>query len=249
MWRYVVASLLLFVTAADARNFWPDGRPANFYQMSLEPEYASIANRDPAICSQVLKALNKPHKPADMNISTNTNIVADILLSSQLDVSRQRVQVLSLERMLDFATAVDIANNGHPWVVVLSPSPDGHSNILEIFDHLPEQLRSGEPVDPHHEGILSFLGGTAQNDIYVNSMTTPELPEGPDEGALFFNVITVGGRVEILAAIGNGPNEAVWRRKSARVVVYVVDYQPREKLHIVCRFESKQEVREKRGGE
>jgi hypothetical protein len=257
MWRYIVAFLLLFATAADARNFWPDGRPANFYRTSLEPQYASIANREPAICTEVLTALNKPHRPADMNISTNGNIVADILLSSELDVAWQRVAVEGPQTMLNFSPAVDLANISQPQVVVVLPAADGQTNFLVTFDHLPEPLRSGEPLrDPKYENIIEILGkaGSAYNYIDVNLTTTPEFPVADYYWAhsylpLFYDLITVKGRVEILATHAPGANDAVWKRKRARVDVYVLDYQSKEKLPIICRFESMHGLTNKQGEE
>jgi hypothetical protein len=250
MWRCLVAFLLLFAADAEAKDIWSNGRPVNFYQMSSEPEYASIANRDPVICARVLKALNKPYKPADMNKSTNTNVAADILLSSELEIEWRRAEVLNpggkSELGLKFAPAVDLANNGRPQVIALIPRTDATANDLAIFDHLPEQLRSRNPLDPRYESVRRLLEGGVGN--FVEIYRKPEF-QNVEGRALFHDVIFVEGRVEILATPAYDANEAVWEARKAHVEVYVLDYQSKETIPVLCRFESKEEATKKRGVE
>lgn len=146
--------------AALALPNWPAGGPAraddppaiNQYEFIGRPQgfYKLVVDRDPKVCGPFAESLDEPYFPEEHNITTNLDLIGEILMNSGLRIEWTTRTIvddhISMHRSVIESAFVDIDNDGKDDIVYRQ---------------------------------IGWLGGHPLHRIYVNAITndTPDVNE------------------------------------------------------------------------
>jgi hypothetical protein len=233
----LVVSSTFVAHARSTDTLWMlrDGRPENFF--------SSISGTDKSVCQTVLQSLNKGYllPKARRNVS-NRNLVADVLLASDLQLPWRRRHFdgpdLIIRADVDFSS-VDLANDGHPRVIyrwAQASRMAGYWNDLFLPPTTVDEVTSAAPLP---EDIFQKLAGpNEENRLMIEKGLPIEVRRSKDfpNSPLFaLNIVQVDGRALL---IGAGALEATLavERSPQPFGVFVMEYHSKENIALVCRF-------------
>lgn len=232
---FVIAMTLMLIVAGTsdcvAGSLLTDGhRPGNFF--------TSMEDHAKSICRPLLRSLNRPFsvKQSEINLVDNPDLIQNLLLSINLQVTWQRKKVQDgvVTSLLDLAT-IDIFNNKHITNVfrLTMYSMNRNFNLLIVSDSFPPELSSSAPL-PH--SVVTGLQGLT---LAINPRTAPQVwanDKVKTDDTFIINIVQVRGKALILAIPALAAGLAFSDGKS--VDLYVLELQPEGGLSLVCQFRS-----------